>query len=188
MGLINLTGQRFGYLVVLERANDKVLPCGQKQIQYFCRCDCGNTKIVRGLSLRGGRTKSCGCHQNDYLVRLSIKHGKRHDRIYNTYRAMKERCYNKNNASYLNYGARGIKVCDDWLNSFEAFYLWATQNGYSEGLTIDRIDNNGDYQPSNCRWITRSENSKKRNYEYWRRKHEGEIGTERKSPYKGAQN
>ena len=175
MQRIDLVGQRFGYLVVLERAEDYALPCGQRQVQYLCQCDCGNKKVVRGLHLRGGNTKSCGCHRGDSLVNYCTTHGKSNQRIYNTYRAMKERCYNKHNIEYKNYGARGITVCDAWLKDFNAFYSWAMENGYADGLTIDRINNEGNYEPTNCQWITRSENSRKRNKEYWRNYHEGKV-------------
>ena len=186
MQKLDLIGNTYGHLVVIERAEANILPCGQKQTQYLCKCDCGNTKIVRSLALRSGSTKSCGCRQYDGLVQFSIKHGKRHDKIYNTYRGMKDRCYNKNNSAYKNYGAKGVTVCDEWLRDFSAFFEWSMNNGYIEGLTIDRIDSNGNYEPSNCRWITRSDNSRNRNNEFWRKYHEGKVSFRGKTANAGA--
>lgn len=170
----DLSGMRFGCLNVLYRCEDKVLKSGTRKTQYACRCDCGNTVKVIGESLKKGQ-KSCGCHRYDGFKEHSLKHGMRHERIYSIYCDMKKRCYNENCAGYKNYGGKGIKICNEWLNDFVVFYQWSIENGYTDTLTIDRIDSSGNYEPSNCRWVTRSENISRRNLEYWRKYHEGKV-------------
>lgn len=153
---IDLTGQRFGKLVVLEIAETK-----NWNVYWKCQCDCGNTKNVLAARLRSGKTKSCGCLRKEMLVDRSRKHDLRHKRIYSIYCTMKARCYNPNNEEYKNYGGRGIKICPEWLgeNGVENFAKWAYSSGYDENAdfgqcTIDRENVNGDYEPSNCRWAT----------------------------------
>lgn len=151
----NLTGQRFGRLTVIER------DCGVigANAYWICKCDCGGYSVVRGSHLTSGRTKSCGCLEKENLKRIgkASKHGKRKERIYSTWCKMKERCCTETSSSYSNYGGRGISVCGEWKNNFQTFYDWAMANGYSDDLTIDRIDVNGNYEPSNCRWVTHKE-------------------------------
>lgn len=159
-------GKKFNKLLLIGDTGRK--DNYHKTIAKF-KCDCG-AEIERVLSLvKSGKIKSCGClsETNKKNNTFGLKHGKSNSRIYKIYKGILTRCYNKNAESYVNYGGRGIKVCDEWLNNFEYFYEWSKDNGYSKGLTIDRIDNNGDYEPSNCRWVTTEvQNNNKRTNRY----------------------
>lgn len=146
--LIDLKNKRFGNLVVLRSVPKQTKTDKNGTTYWLCKCDCGKKCLVNGVSLRRGHSTSCGCKQGN------IRHGKRQTRLYNIWGGMKQRCYNSNAKHYKNYGGRGIKVCDEWKNSFKNFYNWAINNGYEDGLTIDRTDTNKDYEPSNCRWVT----------------------------------
>lgn len=151
---INMIGKKFGKLTVLEELleRDKF---GNKM--YKCMCDCGNFINVRGACLRVGNNKSCGCLRG-------VNHGKRKEPLYWVWCSIKQRCNNPNNHRYKDWGERGITMCDEWFNNFQAFYDWAMSNGYCKGLTIDRIDNNKGYEPSNCRLVDKkTQNRNKRN-------------------------
>jgi hypothetical protein len=153
--LKDLTGMTFGRLTVIERAGrDK-----QGNAQWLCRCDCGNEKILRSRHLLCGVTTSCGC---DACIGV-ITHGGSYSRLYRILRGMKTRTNNPNVKDYPRYGGRGIKVCDEWKNDFAAFRDWAMANGYDDRLSIDRIDNDGNYEPSNCRWVdSKAQNNNRR--------------------------
>lgn len=165
--LKNLVGERFGRLTVIERVQNHIKPNGQPTTMWKCKCDCGNTTIVSTGNLKSGNTKSCGCLSIDLITDLghkSAKHGLTHTHIYRVWKLMRERCYNKKKDNYKRYGGRGISVCDEWIgeNGFINFYNWAINNGYDESLQIDRINNDGNYCPENCRWVTNKINMRNR--------------------------
>lgn len=149
----DLIGKIFGKLTVFGMA-----PKTTRKTYWACRCDCGNVAVIRGDSLTGGKSRSCGC----LVTEINGKHLMHNTRLYHIWGGMKARCYNKNNSRYKNYGAKDIKLCDEWLE-FITFYNWAVNNGYANNLTIDRIDASLGYSPDNCRWITLQENSKMTN-------------------------
>lgn len=154
--LKDLTGQKFGKLTVIKKiGTDK-----RYNTLWLCKCECGNDKIVARDKLVVGHTKSCGCARKEHAIKLNKIHGLSNTKIGYTWRGMKSRCYNPKNENYKNYGERGIKICDEWLNDFMNFYNWALNNGYKEDLSIDRIDPNANYEPSNCRWITLKEQAR----------------------------
>lgn len=154
----DLTGMQFGYWTVIERTDNS----DDGSSRWICCCRCGNIKTVLGKFLTSGRVKSCGCYNIEKAKQQFFRHGYSHTNLHNKWLKMKERCYNKNTKCYKNYGGRGIKVCNEWLNDFTEFYNWSINNGYKEGLTIDRIDVNKNYEPSNCRFVTQKEQQNNR--------------------------
>lgn len=132
-----------------------------KNVMWLCRCDCGNITTVRTYSLKCGDTKSCGCICANRTWITNFKHGGRHTRLYKTWQDMKSRCHNPNDHAYKYYGGKNIQICSNWEHDFVVFRDWSLANGYADNLTIDRINNKGNYEPSNCQWLTKSENARK---------------------------
>lgn len=155
----DLLGERFGRLTIVGNPFKKE---GSTAIFYQCVCDCGENKILPRVRLIRGETKSCGCLRKDYMKEKETTHGGKGTRIHSIWGNMISRCHNSNVPHFERYGGRGITVCEEWRNSFPAFREWAEISGYDDSLTIDRIDVNGNYEPSNCRWETPLKQSQNR--------------------------
>lgn len=160
---LDLSGQRFGRLTAIEIVgSDK-----NKQLIWRCICDCGNEKLVTATCLKRGAVRSCGCLRSDTTRESKTIHGHRYERLYGIWKNMINRCHLEKDKRYNNYGARGIYVCDEWRNSYESFRDWSYENGYTDELSIDRINNNDGYYPENCRWAddyTQMNNTRRSKY------------------------
>lgn len=149
----DLTGQTFSFLTVIRL--DKIKSSSEHSY-WICKCDCGKIRSLQTYQLTSGKVTSCGCQNPRTKKHLIIQKRKR---LYSLYSSMIARCHNPKSISYKYYGQKGISVCDEWKNSFDIFAEWAKNNGYSDSLSIDRIDNSKGYFPDNCRWIPLKEQS-----------------------------
>ena len=160
MKRLNLLNQKFDRWLVIEKDPRRV----HRQVKWVCRCECGRVAVVEGGSLRGGKSRSCGCLQKEKTIThgqtigMSAP-GRKLDRLYRCWGSMKTRCSNPNIKASKYYG--GISVCSDWLQ-FENFRVWALSHGYGDRLEIHRVDSSGDYGPGNCEWLTKSAHGRKR--------------------------
>lgn len=161
MKIKNLINQKFNKLLVLEKCDSK-----NNRVMWKCRCDCGNITFLSTYCLTSNHTKSCGCIKGKNFCKIRQHHNLTKTKIYSIWKDIKKRCNNPNFKYYKNYGGRGITICDEWKNDFMSFYTWSMQNGYNENLSIDRINNDGNYEPSNCRWTDRitQANNKRNNH------------------------
>lgn len=155
----DLKGQKFGRLTVISLTEKRNF----YHVVWLCRCDCGNFREVVGNNLKSGQTKSCGCLHAEKNKTHAVKYGLSRTKLYSVWLGMKARCYYLRNKAYKYYGGRGIKVCRKWREDFISFRSFALTNGWREGLVIDRIDNDGNYEPSNIQFITKSEHAIKGN-------------------------
>lgn len=151
---VNLDGYSFGCFTVIKEAPHHIRADGKKVRVWECRCVCGNTRLLNKQEIMSQKRKSCGCKHDEYARAQATVHGDSHKRLHNIWSGMRSRCYNQNEYHYRWYGERGIKMCDEWVDNYVAFKEWAVNNGYSDTLTIDRINVDGDYCPDNCRWVT----------------------------------
>lgn len=156
------TGNTHGMLTVVRYFGIK-----NHEAAWECKCECGNTTVVIGSKLRSGATKSCGCKKAQWAREANMVHGRaikseKQDPLYKLWCSMRQRCTNANEQCYKYYGGRGITVCEEWMNAFVPFMNWALSNGYKHGLQIDRKDNDGNYNPNNCHFVTQKENCRNR--------------------------
>lgn len=170
MRLIDISGQKFTRYTVVKRF---------KGGRWECRCDCGNVRIVDGRTLRAGTSRSCGCLGREETVARETVHGMTDHPLHKVWRGMIRRCENRNEKAYPNYGGRGIRVCHRWRSDFRNFYADMAL-GYRPGLTIERVDNDADYEHSNCKWVPRCEQSKNRRpSSEWKFKRDSHSANER---------
>lgn len=161
-------GEKYGRLTVVD-----IIPSvnARKGYSWKCRCECGKETAVSPYKLITGKTKSCGCGKRDRVKTDPLfdrtTHGGRHERLYHIWHGMKQRCERKGNNDYHNYGGRGISVCKEWRNDYSAFKEWALSNGYTDELTIERKNVDGNYCPENCAWISSKAQARNRRTSHW---------------------
>ncbi|WP_312130157.1 hypothetical protein [Lysinibacillus capsici] len=166
-GFKDYTGIQKNQLTFIEFSHIYASPSGNRRPYWKVRCTCGNETVKSAYDVYSGHTKSCGCLHKTNTSKARKKHGEADTRLYYIWENMKKRCYNPKSDRYENYGARGIKVCDEWLEDYSNFSEWAHASGYEKHLTIERKDLNQNYCPENCTWITHKEQAQNRSTNKW---------------------